>query len=274
MKALVWHGAKNVKVDNVPDPTILDPTDAIIEVTCTAICGSDLHLYDGFVPTMKDGDILGHEFAGVVVETGSDVKRVKKGDRVVIPFVISCGACSFCLGGKSSLCETTNPGRDMLTKLTAYPTAGLYGYSHLYGGFPGGQAEYVRVSFADVNALVLPDGISEQHALFLSDIFPTGYMAAENCHIQKDETIAVWGCGPVGQFAIKSAFLLGAKNVVAIDRVPERLSLAESSGATTINYEKDDVEARLKALTDGRGPHSCIDAVGMEAHGHSADAFF
>jgi threonine dehydrogenase-like Zn-dependent dehydrogenase len=274
MKALVWHGPKNVKVDTVPDPKIVAPTDVILEVTRTAICGSDLHLYDGFVPTMENGDILGHEFAGVVVETGSAVKRLKKGDRVVIPFVIACGVCAFCREGKYAACETTNPDREKLKKLTAYPTAGLFGYSHLYGGYAGGQAEYVRVPYADVSALVLPDGISEEHALFLSDIFPTGYMAAENCQIEPGQTVAVWGCGPVGQFAIKSAFLLGAGKVIAIDRIPERLTLAENSGAVTINYEKEDVEEKIKALTDGRGPHSCIDAVGMEAHGHSADAFF
>ncbi len=274
MKALVWHGAKNVKVDNVPDPKLEQPGDVILEVTRTAICGSDLHLYDGFVPTMESGDILGHEFAGVVVETGAGVTRIKKGDRVVIPFVIACGVCQFCLEGKTAACERTNPSGDQQAKLTAYPTAGLFGYSHLYGGYSGGQAEYVRVPYADVSALVLPEAISEEHALFLSDIFPTGYMAAENCDIKPGQTVAVWGCGPVGQFAIKSAFLLGARKVIAIDRFAERLTLAESSGAETINYEKENVEERIKAMTDGKGPHACIDAVGMEAHGHGIDAVF
>lgn len=274
MKALTWHNTKNVSVDNHPDPQIISPTDAIIEITCTAICGSDLHLYDGYAPMMKNGDILGHEFAGVVVEVGKDVKRVKKGDRVVIPFVIACGSCYACLDGKFSLCVTTNPDADKLTKLTNYPTAGLFGYSHLYGGYAGGQAEYVRVPFIDVGALVLPDGISEKHALFLSDVFPTGYMAAENCSIQPGDTVAVWGCGPVGQFAIKSAFMLGAGHVIAIDRFPERLDLAAQSGATTIDYEAEDVNERIVQLTGGKGPHSCIDAVGLEAHGHSIDAIF
>ena len=274
MRALTWHGVKDVRVETVPDPTIVSPTDVIVEVTCTAICGSDLHLYDGYAPMMEKGDILGHEFAGVVVETGTDVKRIEKGDRVVIPFVIACGACSQCREQNYSLCETTNPDAEKLTKLTAYPTAGLFGYSHLYGGYAGGQAQYVRVPCADVGAFVLPEGVTEKHALFLSDIFPTGYMAAENCHIQPGQTVAVWGCGPVGQFAIKSAFLLGAGKVIGIDRFPERLEMAQNSGACTINYEKEDVEARIMALTDERGPHACIDAVGLEAHGHTIDAVF
>jgi threonine dehydrogenase-like Zn-dependent dehydrogenase len=274
MKALVYHGTKNVKVDNVPDPTIVTSTDAIIEITCTAICGSDLHMYDGYVPMMNKGDVLGHEFAGRVLEVGADVKRVKKGDRVVIPFVIACGSCPFCLEQKWSLCETTNPDRENLTKLTAFPTAGLFGYSHLYGGYAGGQAEYTRVPFIDVGALVLPENVTEDDALFLSDIFPTGYMAAENCEIQPGQTVAVWGCGPVGQFAIKSAFMLGAGKVIAIDRFQERLALAALSGAIPINYEKEEVEDRLKELTDNRGPHACIDAVGLEAHGHGIDAMY
>lgn len=274
MRALTWQGTKNVKVETVPDPKIVSPTDVIVEVTCTAICGSDLHLYDGYTPMMKKGDVLGHEFAGVVVEVGKDVKRLKKNDRVVVPFVIACGSCYSCLDGKFSLCETTNPDSDKMNKLLTYPTAGLFGYSHLYGGYSGGQAEYVRVPCADIGCLVLPDGITEKHALFLSDIFPTGFMAAENCAIQEGQTVAVWGCGPVGQFAIKSAFLLGAGDVIAIDRFQERLDLAEKSGATTINYEKENVEERIKELTGGRGPHACIDAVGLEAHGHSLDALF
>lgn len=274
MKAVTWQGAKNVRVENVPDPSILDSTDAIIEITCTAICGSDLHLYDGYNLMMQKGDILGHEFAGRVVEVGKDVKRVKVGDRVVIPFAIACGACIFCTEGKFSLCERSNPDADKLQKLTAYPTAGLFGYSHLYGGYAGGQAEYVRVPFVDVGALILPEGVSEQKALFLGDIFPTGYMAAENCDIKQGQTVAVWGCGPVGQFAMKSAFMLGAETVIGIDRFPERLALAQSIGAKTVNYEKDDVQEMLMQLTDGRGPHACIDAVGMEAHGHTLDAVF
>jgi threonine dehydrogenase-like Zn-dependent dehydrogenase len=274
MKALTWQGIKKVSVENVPDPKIVDPTDVIIETTCTAICGSDLHIYDGYAPMMEKGDILGHEFAGVVIETGSQVTKLKKGDRVVIPFVIACGKCAFCLEQKWSCCETTNPDAEKLNKLTAHPTAGLFGYSHLYGGYAGGQAEYVRVPHADVGALVLPDGVSEHHALFLSDIFPTGYQAAENCRIEKGQTVAVWGCGPVGQFAIKSAFMLGAKQVIAIDRFAERLTLAEKSGAIPINYEKEDVEQRLLQLTDSRGPHACIDAVGLEAHGKTIDALF
>ena len=274
MKALVWHGTKHVQVDTVPEPKIVNSTDVIIEVTCTAICGSDLHLFDGYVPTMEKGDILGHEFAGVVVEKGENVTRLKVGDRVVVPFVIACGECEFCLRGLTSACERSNPGQDKQKLLTTYPTAGLFGYSHMYGGFPGGQADFVRVPYADVSCLVLPDGISEYQALFLSDIYPTGYMAAENCNIQKGDTVAVWGSGPVGQFAIKSAFMLGAGTVIAIDRVPERLAMAEASGAITINYEKDDVEQKIQALTGNRGPHACIDAVGLEAHGHSADALF
>ncbi|MBS1955246.1 MAG: glutathione-dependent formaldehyde dehydrogenase [Cyanobacteria bacterium SZAS-4] len=274
MKALTWHGTRDVRYEDVEDPKIVNASDIIIKITATAICGSDLHIYDGYTPMMEKGDILGHEFAGQVIETGSEVSKLKKGDRVVVPFVIACGACLFCKQEKYSLCETTNPDHEKLEKLTAHPTAGLFGYSHLYGGYPGGQAQYVRVPHADVGALVLPDAVSEQHALFLSDIFPTGYMAAENCDIVEGDTVAVWGCGPVGQFAIKSAFMFGAQSVIAIDRFAERLEMAKASGAIPVNYEEEDVDARLRELTDGRGPHSCIDAVGLEAHGHGADAVY
>jgi len=272
MKAATWQGTKNIKVENVDDPEVILATDAVIEVTASAICGSDLHLYHGCVPTMEKGDILGHEFAGVVVEIGSGVKRVKVGDRVVIPFTISCGQCLNCKAGKFSLCTTSNPNGPKQAELMGYPTAGLFGYSHMYGGFSGGQSQYVRVPFIDVGALVLPDGISEEHALFLSDIFPTGYMAADNCSIRPGQTVAVWGCGPVGQFAIKSAFLLGAGKVFAIDKYQERLDLAAKSGAIPVNYEKNDVLKFLQDQTDGLGPDACIDAVGMEAYGHTPDA--
>lgn len=272
MKALAWQGKKNVQIVNVPDPQIIHDKDAIIEVTASAICGSDLHLYHGFVKTMEKGDILGHEFAGRVVAVGSEVKNLKIGDRVVVPFTISCGECLRCARGEFSLCAVSNPNGFMQVPVIGYPTAGLYGYSHLYGGFDGGQAEYVRVPFADVGALVLPEEVSEEQALFLSDIFPTGYMAAENCNIGKAETVAVWGCGPVGLFAIKSAFLLGAKQVIAIDRFPERLALAKEAGAVTINYTDVDTYEALKEITRGLGPDACIDAVGMEAHGHTFDA--
>ena len=272
MRALTWQGTRKVQIDNVPDPKIKDASDIIIKVTASAICGSDLHLYDGYVPTMEKGDVLGHEFAGEVVETGSEVKNLKIGDRVVVPFTISCGECVMCKNKKFSLCVTSNPKGKEQAKIVGYQTAGLFGYSHMYGGIPGGQAEYVRVPFGDVGPIVLPDSISEEHALFLSDIFPTGYMAAENCKIEKGQTVAVWGCGPVGQFAIKSAFLLGAGKVFAIDRFIERLNLAEGSGAIPINYEKEDVLQVLKEKTDGYGPDACIDAVGLEAHGHTPDA--
>ncbi len=272
MKAITWQGKHKVQVDNVPDPTIIDPTDAVIEITASAICGSDLHLYNGFVPTMEHGDVLGHEFAGQVVAVGAEVSRVKVGDRVVIPFTIACGKCLSCSNGHFSLCSTTNPNTDKQAAIVGYPTAGLFGYSHMYGGFPGGQAQYVRVPHIDVGACILPEQISEEHALFLSDIFPTGYMAAENCNIQPGQTIAVWGCGPVGQFAIRSAFLLGAERVVAIDEIPERLELAAQAGAHTIDFSNADTYEALKSLTNGRGPDGCIEAVGMESNGHTPDA--
>lgn len=272
MKAVTWHGTKDVRVDRVEDPKIINTSDIIVEVTSSAICGSDLHLYHGYVMTMKEGDILGHEFAGRVVEVGSAVKKVRVGDRVVIPFTISCGDCFFCKKQEFSLCQDSNPNAAQEEKITGHATAGLFGYSHMYGGFSGGQAQYVRVPFADVGACVLPEGISEEHALFLSDIFPTGYMAAENCAIKQCETVAVWGCGPVGQFAIRSAFMLGAGKVIAIDRFPERLAMAAKSGALAINYSNEDVIEALQHMTNGLGPDACIDAVGMEAHGTSADA--
>jgi threonine dehydrogenase-like Zn-dependent dehydrogenase len=258
----------DIQVQQVPDPQIVNERDAILRVTSTAICGSDLHLYNGFVPTMKSGDILGHEFMGEIVETGSAVQNLKAGDRVVVPFPIACGACAQCRRGLFSLCENTNPNAWMAEKLWGYSPAGIYGYSHITGGYAGGQAEYVRVPFADVNPLKLPAGVPDEQLLFLSDTLPTGYMGAEMCNIQPGDTIAVWGCGPVGQFAIKSAKVLGAERVIAIDRFPYRLRIArERAGATeTLNYEEIDLYDALKDLTGGRGPDACIDAVGLEAH--------
>lgn len=274
MKAVRWYGKKDVRVENVPDPQIINPRDAIIEVTSSAICGSDLHLYHGYVLSMKKGDILGHEFGGRVVEIGKEVKNLKVGDRVTVPFTISCGACFHCSREEYSLCDNSNPNSQQLAKETGYGSAGLFGYSHLYGGYAGGQAQYVRVPFADVGPFKLPDSVTDEQAALLADVFPTGYMAAENCGIKPGDTIAVWGCGPVGQFAIRSAFMLGADKVVAIDRFPERLELAARlHGAEVINYEHADVIETLKSITGGRGPDACIDAVGMEAHGHSFDAY-
>ena len=268
MKATCWMSKTDIQVQQVPDPQIVNERDAILRVTSTAICGSDLHIYNGFVPTMKSGDILGHEFMGEIVETGSAVKNLKAGDRVVVPFPIACGACAQCRRGLFSLCENTNPNAWMAEKLWGYSPAGIYGYSHMTGGYAGGQAEYVRVPFADVNPLKLPAGVPDEQLLFLSDILPSGYMGAEMCNIQPGDTIAVWGCGPVGQFAIKSAKVLGAERVIAIDRFPYRLRIArERAGATeTINYEEIDLYDALKDLTGGRGPDACIDAVGLEAH--------
>ncbi|HVF51677.1 MAG TPA: zinc-dependent alcohol dehydrogenase [Pyrinomonadaceae bacterium] len=268
MKALCWNGVNDVRVETVPDPKILNPRDAIIKITTTAICGSDLHLLDGYIPTMQKGDILGHEFMGEVVEVGSDVKNLKVGDRVVNPFTISCGSCFFCQKQLWSLCDNSNPKAWIAEKMYGFTTAGLFGYSHMTGGYAGGQAEYARIPFADVGPVKIPEGIPDEKVLFLSDIFPTGYMAAENCDIQKGDTIAVWGCGPVGQFAIKSAWMLGAARVIAIDRVPERLLMAERDGkAETLNFDDEDIFEKLKEMTGGRGPDACIDAVGMEAHG-------
>lgn len=274
MKALCWHGANDVRIDNVPDPTIINPRDAIVKITSTAICGSDLHLYDGFIPTMQSGDIMGHEFMGEVVELGSEVKNLKKGDRVVIPFTISCGSCFFCNRDLWSLCDNSNPNAGLAEKMFGHSPAGLFGYSHLTGGYAGGQAEYARVPFADVGPLKIPDGLSDEQVLFLTDIFPTGYMAAENCDIQPGDTVAVWGCGPVGQFAIRSAFMLGADRVIAIDRIPERLQMAAAANAEIINYEEIDAGEAVTEMTGGRGPDSCIDAVGMEAHGTGLDALY
>ena len=275
MKAVCWHGANDVRVDTVPDPKILNPRDAIIKITSTAICGSDLHLYNGFIPTMESGDILGHEFMGEVVELGSAVKNVQIGDRVVVPFTISCGNCFFCQRDLWSLCDNSNPNGWIAEKMYGHSPAGLFGYTHMLGGYAGGQAEYARVPFADVGLFKIPDGLADDQVLFLTDIFPTGYMAAENCNIQPGDTVAVWGCGPVGQFAIKSAYMLGADRVIAIDRIPERLQMAKDQcKAEVLNYEELDVGEALKEMTGGRGPDSCIDAVGMEAHGTDAMAFY
>jgi len=268
MKANRWYGKNDVRVEEVPDPSLQDARDAVVKISLTAICGSDLHLYDGYVPTMEEGDILGHEFMGEVVEVGREVTNLRAGDRVVVPFPIACGHCFFCERGLFSVCERSNPNHKMAEELWGHSPAGIFGYSHLTGGYAGGQAEYVRVPFADIGPIKVPDSLTDEQVLFLSDIFPTGYMAAENCDIQPGDTVAVWGCGPVGQFAIKSAFMLGAGRVIGIDRFPERLRMArEQSGAETINYEEDgDVLDALKEKTAGRGPDSCIDAVGLEAH--------
>lgn len=271
MKATCWYGKHDMRVENVPDPKILNPRDAIVKITSTAICGSDLHLYDGFIPTMEKGDIVGHEFMGEVVEVGEGVKNLQVGDRIVVPFPISCGNCFFCQKGMFSLCENSNPNAPEAEMMWGHSPAGIYGYSHFLGGYAGGQAEYARVPFADVDHVKVPEGLTDEQVLFLSDIFPTGYMAAEACNIQAGDTVAVWGCGAVGQFAIKSARLLGADSVIAIDSIPERLQMAkENSGAETINFEEESetVLERLKDMTGGRGPDACIEAVGMEADGH------
>jgi threonine dehydrogenase-like Zn-dependent dehydrogenase len=275
MKAVCWHSAQDVRVETVPDPKILNPRDAIIKVTSTAICGSDLHLYEGNIPSMESGDILGHEFMGEVVETGAEVKNLQKGDRVVVPFTIACGGCFFCNKDLWSLCDNSNPNAWMAEKLYGHSPSGIYGYSHLLGGYAGGQAEYARIPFADVGPLKIPDGLEDDKVLFLTDIFPTGYMAAENADIEPGDTVAVWGCGPVGQFAIKSAYMLGAERVIAIDRFAERLQMAKEQGnAEIINYEEIDPGEALKEMTGGRGPDRCIDAVGMEAHGTDAMAVY
>jgi threonine dehydrogenase-like Zn-dependent dehydrogenase len=268
MKANCWHGTGRLRVEDVPDPKILNPRDAIVRITSTAICGSDLHLYNGLIPTMRSGDVLGHEFMGEIVEVGGGVGNLSVGDRVVVPFPIACGNCLQCERELFSLCENSNPNAWMAEKMWGYSPSGIFGYSHMLGGYAGGQAQYARVPFADVGPIKVPENLTDEQVLFLSDIFPTGYMAAENCNIQPGDVIAVWGCGPVGQLAIKSACLLGAERVIAIDRFPYRLRIArERAGAAeTINYEECDVRETLRDLTGGRGPDACIDAVGMEGH--------
>jgi threonine dehydrogenase-like Zn-dependent dehydrogenase len=273
MRALTWQGKHDVRVETVPDPQIVNPRDAIIEITSTAICGSDLHLYDHYIPRMKSGDILGHEFMGRVVEVGSGNKTLQVGQRVVVPFVIACGQCFFCQKQQFAACDNSNPAdkADMSELAYGYPMTGAFGYSHLTGGYAGGQAEYARVPFSDVGPIVIPDGIDDEKVLFLSDILPTGWMAAENCAIEPGDTVAVWGCGPVGLFAIQSAFVQGAERVIAIDHHPHRLELAKSLGAEILNYEEVKVREALVEMTGGIGPDACIDAVGMESHGMSVD---
>ncbi len=274
MKAVCWEGTNRVAVENVPDPAILNPRDAVVRITSTAICGSDLHLLDGFIPTMERGDILGHEFMGIVEETGPKVTNLRAGDRVIVPFPISCGSCFFCMRGLYSCCDNSNPNAWMAEKLYGYSPAGLFGYSHMMGGYAGGQAQYARVPYADVGPFKVPDHLSDEQVLFLTDIFPTGYMAAENCNIQGNDTVAVWGCGPVGQFAIRSAFLLGAGRVIAIDTVPERQAMATQAGAEVLDSMDPDVFEKLRDMTGGLGPDACIDAVGLEAHGPHIDYYY
>lgn len=276
MKAVCWYGKTDVRVENVPDPKILNPRDAIIKVTLTAICGSDLHLYDGYIPSMQKGDILGHEFMGEVVEIGPEVHNLAVGDRVVVPFPIACGQCFFCQREEYALCDNSNPKPWITEQAYGYTTAGIFGYSHMMGGYAGGQAEYVRVPFADVGPIKIPEHLSDEQVLFLTDIFPTGWQAAENCGIRGGETVVVFGCGPVGQFCIKSAYMQGAERVIAIDSVPERLELAHTqAGAEVINHrEQTDFIDQIKDMTGGRGPDATIDAVGMEAHGMGLDGFY
>lgn len=267
MKALTWHGKSDIRCESVPDPKIQHPRDAIIKVTACAICGSDLHLYDGMMPDMHSGDIVGHETMGEVVEVGPEAGDLKVGDRIVVPFVIACGECFFCTRGYHSACERSNPDKEKAEKMWGHSPAGLFGYSHLLGGYAGGQAEYMRVPFADIGPIKVPDGLTDEQVLFLSDIFPTGFMAADFCDIKPEDTVAVWGCGPVGQMAIKSAFLLGAHRVIAIDTVPERLAMARQSGAETLDFMDGDIYEKIRELTNGRGTDASIDAVGSEAHG-------
>ena len=266
MKALCWHGKKDIRCDDVPDPRIEHPRDAIVKVTSCAICGSDLHLFDGFVPGMKRGDILGHEFMGEVVDVGAQNSKLKVGDRVVVPFTICCGECEQCRRGNWSVCERTNRNKEMADKVFGHATAGLFGYTHLTGGYAGGHAEYVRVPYADVAPVKVNGGLSDEQVLFLGDILPTGWQAAVQCAIEPEDTVAIWGAGPVGQFAIRSAAILGARQVVAIDCVTERLSMAQAGGAVPINFEEESVIERLQEMTQGKGPDKCIDAVGLEAH--------
>ena len=275
MKALCWQGKNSVSVENVPDPKILNPRDAIIKITSTAICGSDLHLYDGYIPTMQKGDILGHENMGEVVEVGKEVKNLKVGDRIVTPFTISCGNCFFCQKQLWSLCDNSNPNAWMAEKLYGYSPSALFGYSHMLGGYAGGQAQYLRIPFADVGHVKIPEGMPDEKVLFLSDIFPTAWMAAENCQIEPGDTVAIWGAGPVGLLAIKSAYLQGAERVISIDSVEDRMRLAREAGAETVDFNDDEgVIEKLKEMTGGRGPDSCMDAVGMEAHGTSLGAVY
>jgi threonine dehydrogenase-like Zn-dependent dehydrogenase len=275
MKALCWHGKHDVRYETVPDPGIEEPRDAIVKMTSCAICGSDLHLFDGFMPAMEKGDVLGHEFMGEVVEVGPGNKKLQVGDRVVVPFTICCGECEQCQRGNWSVCERSNRNKAIADKAFGHSTAGLFGYSHLTGGYAGGQAEYVRVPFADVAPLKVPDNLSDEQVLFLGDIFPTGWQAAVQCDIQPTDTVAIWGAGPVGQFTARSALLLGAKQVVVIDRLPDRLSMAKACGALTINFDKESVVERLNELTAGKGPEKCIDCVGMESHvGSTIDTFY
>jgi threonine dehydrogenase-like Zn-dependent dehydrogenase len=269
MKALCWNGVNDLNVETVPDPEIVQPRDVVLRVTMSTTCGSDLHFIDGYIPTMRAGDIIGHEFMGEVVDVGKEVKKVKKGDRVVVPSFISCGKCWYCDHDLWSLCDNTNPNADMQSEMLGYPTAGIYGYTHAFGGYAGAHAEYVRVPHADTDCFLVPEGLRDEQVVFLSDAGPTGFMGAEFCNLRGGETVAVWGAGGVGQMAMRGAQLLGAERVIAIDRFPERLSMAEKQhGVETINYEKvDSVLETLKAMTGGRGPDACIDAVGMEAHG-------
>lgn len=275
MKALIWQGKKDIRYESVPDPRIEHPRDAIIKVSTCAICGSDLHLFDGFMPGMKSGDVMGHEFMGEVVEVGGENSALRIGERVVVPFTIICGECDQCRRGNFSVCERSNRNKDDAEKLFGHTTAGLFGYTHLTGGYPGGQAEYVRVPFADKTHVKIPEGLSDEQVLFLGDIFPTGWQAAVQCEIEPTDTVAIWGAGPVGQMAVRSALLLGAKQVVVIDRVPERLAMARAAGAIAIDFKEESVLDRLKELTQGKGPEKCIDAVGMESHAtRSFDALY